>query len=64
MEELFPDSFGILHNVLGSRGSGNDRQLKLRSESRNGYIWIDEAEVPESMVAAYDLKVSDRQARK
>lgn len=61
-EGMFPDSFRILRNLLYSRGSEKDREFKLISVGRNGYVWISEADLPEVVVAAYDLKKSGRQA--
>ena len=63
IEGMFPDSFRILRGLLDSRGSGQERELKLRSVGRNGYEWLPEAEVPGVVVAAYDLRKSGRQAR-
>ena len=63
MEGMFPDSFRILRSLLDSRGSGQEREFKLRSVGRNGYVWLPEAEVPEVVIAAYDLRKSGRQAR-
>ena len=63
MEGMFPDSFRILRSLLDSRGSGQEREFKLKSVGRNGYVWLPEAEVPEVVIAAYDLRRSGRQAR-
>ena len=63
MEGMFPDSFRILWSLLDSRGSGGEREFKLKSVGRNGFLWLPEAEVPEVAIAAYYLRKSGRQAR-
>ena len=63
MKGMFPDSFRILRSILDSRGSKRERGFKLRSVGRNGFVWLPEAEVPEVVIAAYDLRKSGRQAR-
>lgn len=63
MEGMFPDSFRVLRNLLDSRGEGKEREFKLKSAGRNGYVWLNESEVPEVVIAAYDLKKGGRRAR-
>ena len=63
MEGMLPDLFRILRNILDPRGEGKEREFKLKSAGRNGYVWLNESEVPEVVIAAYDLKKGGRRAR-
>lgn len=63
MEGMFPQSFRILRIIIGSRGIENNKKFKLRSVCINNFIWVNEFEVLEVLTAAYDLKLSNRNAR-
>ena len=57
---LWPDVRREVRGILAKRGSGRRTEYKVRKAGRNGFVWTRKGDLPDVVVAAYEMSMKDR----